>query len=151
MALPISEQISENVAQRLATITTANGYGSTITVERANMHRGSRPENNVAVIYEGDEQREEDPPAGYFQYLKPFDVLVWIMEAEDSKWPLDKRANIVRADIEKAIMSDPFWDGLASNTFLQGIRRFDPALETYGCVVSFDIQYRVLETDPYSQ
>ena len=150
MAEPISEQIAEKVLERLQTITTVNGYRYTLDVYRADMHRGLSPRDNRAIIFEGDDEAEE-PPQGHFQYRKRFAVLVFTLEPDDSMSPLDSRVNIVRADIEKAVMADPFWDDLASNTFLGGARRFDPTEETYGCVVDFDIQYQVLDSDPYSQ
>lgn len=147
--LPISEQIVEEVIDRLERITTDNDYQFDLTVERADQLQGSVPDHRKLVLAEGDDV-EEEGPQGRMQYRKQFAAAIYLLHPENGH-NVDKLLNIIRADIEKELMRDPFFDGLALNVFLRGLRRFEPTSEFYGGAIDFDVQYRVSETDPYNE
>jgi hypothetical protein len=147
---PIAETLALKVLQRIQSVRRSNGFSVDLKAERYTNKRENQPQDDTAVVFEGDDSVIDDRASGFMEYHKPFFVKYFALESEDSAVSIDRRCNFARADIEKAVMSDVFWDGYALNTYLRGAQRFEPG-PAYGVVVQFDIHYRVREDDPYSQ
>ena len=159
MADTIGEQISQLVKTRLDGVTTGGGYNNTLTVTRAtsaDLKDGPKYTNNRAVIIEGDEDITEGTQAQTTEErTKPYQVDLYKVIATNDSTPVDQALNNVAGDVERAIVSDRFWndgnDDLAMNTFLDGSERFEPVDgSAFGIRVFFRIQYRTSETTPFS-
>lgn len=149
----IREQILQNIEQKLAIITQANGYE--ITVGSVN-RRQDLPGQNVNMpsvsIVEGEEVKEEQR-SNQWEFLKlPIAIRVFDHYGNDDK---SVHVNKIIGAIKKAMMSDMTCGGLASTTRYQST---SPIFDfngdggfTVGVALVFDVTYFCKLDDPYAQ
>jgi hypothetical protein len=151
MALPIVEQIAENVELTLRGIRLVNGYQHDVEVER-HKRDGNRIRDKLLVIYQDDPPKQDDTPQDSITWMQPFMVLCWAVESENSTNSIDRRLNLLAADVEKIMLADHNRGGLALDTITRA-RHYITDTESAGegILVHFDVQYRVERTDPYTR
>lgn len=154
MATAIRESIALAIATQLATITVANGYEVTVVdVVRPTRMSDFSPRNLRLLLLQGQRQRDQEidyqgnPPA--IGWRQRFEVVAFVLLSDSSATAFEATLNQVISDIEKAVMADPTWGGLAVNTTLEGEDPIDLDGPASGSIVSFTVQYRVSETSPY--
>lgn len=149
---PIVEQITQNVLDTLANVTTDEGYNYTIHVER---EKKTAPQTNHlnGTLYQLDPQPGEPQPNMLKAWVIPYAVELFIVIPEDeadTAFP-SQIANRVVADMSKELMKDIYRGGLAYNTEItpwQGFTNLDNSV--HGIQFNFEVTYRTLEVDPYT-
>lgn len=152
-AYPIAELVTRNVVATLQAVTTWDGEGAApLVVERYNT-RGNAPGDLKTIVSVGadEESDDADTPAGFKQWRRPYDIFVHLIEPEDSEVPYDQLVDVVRADIEKALMADVTRGGYAVNTEIRAPQFIPNETDISGIVVRCEILYRTKEDDPYQR
>lgn len=150
MPLPILEQIAENVEATLRGIRLAAGYNTDALVERRLRH-GNKIRDNLLVIHQDDPPKQDGPPQQAMEWLQPFQIMCYCIESEDSTIPIDRRLNLIEADVEKAMMVDYTRGGLAVDTIPRVKAYFtDTDTGAEGIIYQFDVQYRTAYGDPFT-
>jgi len=149
--LPISEQLDNAVENAIKTVSVANGCAYTLIVQRP-LRPEPTPVDLLAVVYVDDDalQGEEDTPLGYATWRRPYVVLCYGVGSETNNTPYQKKLNIIRADVERAVMADVTQGGLAQNTFVQQPAILQSANEPPAVAVCFQIEYRTRYENPYA-
>lgn len=160
---PICELITQDVLAAVARVTVGNGYHFTLTVQRW-QRPPVAPGAFVCVLDEaGDTEPGPRPPftsgmgpgdAPYKtqEWMRRYNVLVYVFDSDlEPTAPYDQFVNVLRADVEKAVLSDRQRGGLAIDTFPRGDGAFADANDVGGVAVMFDVLYRTDEADPYTQ
>jgi hypothetical protein len=157
MSEPVIELIVQDVVDRIAEITTANGYHQTLVARRpirGNLEGLENPENGVVLVIQGDPEENEDisvegnPKAkGWTQpiYLQCFVIAAH----DDTTTPLDKLVNRVEADVVKKLLADRTRGGHAIDTIPRASDRYTDGPQATGVLMQFDVIYRTDEDDPY--
>ena len=155
--LSIKEQITAAVATALEAITVANGYqidvGEVVRPRRTG--ENFAPESyGIAVIQDAAERAEiydeqSNPPIIAWRLAIACDCVLRLSEASDV--PMDKALNQFEAAVQKCLMAEQTFGGLAILTDL-GPTHYPPAgggIE--GVTVWIYVTYRVSDDDPYEQ
>jgi hypothetical protein len=149
----VEETISLKVLERLESIRTSKGYRHDAKARRLDSSDMVEPtfEDRLILLLEGDKSPDGERPQGGEQWTKRYAAVCYIRVSENADTPLDQRATLIAADVEKAVCEDRFWDNYASNTFLDGTERAMALAEDfYTVVVNFTVQFRHVEDDPYT-
>lgn len=98
---------------------------------------------------------DEDTPLQHIGWNQPFFIDAYVVQADDSTTAIDAAVNSLRADIEKAVMQDPYRQvsgtRYAVDTYIRDPQRFvtdNGAAE--GITIQIDVHYRTLYTNPYT-
>jgi hypothetical protein len=150
---PIAELITQDVLAALKQVSKVGGYSVTLKPERFKKGGLNSDSDVTAILSFHDDQAasDADTPLNYTAWLRPYWVLVYIYESDESDTPYDQRVDCVIADIGKAVMQDVTRGGHAQNTWMREPVRFDDPNDSTGVICNFDVLYRHLEDDPYSQ
>ena len=163
MADSILEKIALAIKARLEAITVTPG-SCAITVSA--VYRPTRagvpaaPADWSITLEQGSAAPLDVRSNTHLFWEQGFTLGLNLRPANDSADPVDTLVNKFRAEVEKAVMSDPQWtvlgDELALNTFLGGCDRFGgqgihspPGYD--GIELKIAVQYKTLERDPYSK
>jgi len=156
--LPIVENIAIELADRIATVTLANGYNSIVTdVERPARYGGWSPANGKVVLLQLDpELNDEYSSQGYPRAVaidQPFALLCYVKTPDDDTTPIDTLINIFAADVIKAV-TQPLaswhgFDGNAINARWEAPQRFEPDGTYDGVTLVLIVTYRTSENNPY--
>jgi hypothetical protein len=150
MSVPIIEYIAADVLATVQLVTTGNGYNYDLTAERHKRSGDKRQHLNAVIV---QEDPKELSPKVYFtkEWELPFGIGVFIIPDEADTTPIDNYCNVIRSDIEKALMVDRFRGGYALDT---QIRASHSVIEEGGetiIVINVDVNYRTNELNPYQQ
>lgn len=153
MSLSILEQIAANVASTIAGVTTSNGYTHDLTTYRPSKAIQTVKDYTAYVTLAAvDRDDTKFTPYQHAQWLAHFEVLIGTMPQEGDTTAIGTYQNSIRADVEKALMVDPFRNGLALDTLLMGGETLDQDNGGFdGLLIRFDVRFRTLIADPYSQ
>lgn len=156
---PVVERIAQALATRLETVTTANGYQVQLADVVRPFRRGDYvPQNNLCVL---EQLSPFDPPDGEYNmgneparvWVQPFLITLYVQPDETDTTPVDTRVNLIRSEVERAVMGDDLtWGNLALGwTHLAGADYIDSADGSYsGVQITLEITYRVPESDPFT-
>lgn len=155
MADSIREQIIKKVKAQLATITVANGYKNTIaSVQRFKQTGQVTKDVPYLIIHEGPDEPEDGPVAGAGSLTtRKLEISVEVGmrhdEAADAR-SSEEIVNTLREDLERALMANRTWDGLARDT---APLRHGPIIGLEGqpdltCYAETTLTYRHRATDP---
>lgn len=145
--LPVVELIAQNVLATVQGITTAAGFNYNLTAAR-HKRTGDKREHLHAIIIQNDPEDVTKTP-NVKEWHQVFRVGVYIMPAEADPTPIDTYVNLVRADIEKALMADRYRGNNAINTkILDPNTEEDDDSVTTLVVIHAEIYYRTAEIDP---
>ena len=148
---PIVEQIAQAIEARLKTITTDNGYQFTVAgVARPTREGGYKPRDKLLVLQQENPEEADDQPAMYRQWWQPWRIDLYVKPPDKSITPIDQTVNIYRAEVEKALLTDRTFGGLALDARIRpqiDWETVDGAFE--GTSIMLAVLYRHLETDPY--
>lgn len=107
---PVYELLSQNIVTVLKQLVTTPGTGGTrlSAVERWKLKPANVPANLKAVLYGGDDeiQPDDETPIDDNAWRRPYSVLVYVFDNEQSTTPYEQRVNIVRADVETIMLSE---------------------------------------------
>jgi len=160
MAKPIVEQIAAAVKTKLATISKANGYETDVVevVRPTRLGGGTtkwlQPRDKLIVLIQDDPQEAEvTQNQARKTWIQPFGAMCFVRPSDASTTPVDTIINAFRADVEKAVMTDRNWSGLAIDTEVWAPEGFidEKNIAFEGVTVAFAIKYRTLYEDPYQQ
>ena len=161
MADTILEQIADLIKAQLETVTTGNGY----QIDVASVYRPATiagiNRNPPGIGYQiqftwGDPARNEDHDVLFggdrlIGWNQPAILELQYRPSKDETVPMQKRLAVFQGEVSKAMFVDPQWSNLALDT--QTLDWSD-ALDVQGYVsrvTPFQIQFRHLEGNPYSQ
>ena len=161
--LPIAEQIDLSMLAAIQSISTGNGYQINFSsVVRWNDANVPTPADMQAIVYlEGDtvladnDTPMDQTPIGDQQFERNYSVRVYILKPPGGSPALPTWRNIVRAEIERAVLADrqravPSGIQYAQDTYDRG---WDLAQDAAGLdliLVYFTCRYRFLENNPYA-
>jgi len=161
MADTILEQIADLIQAQLQTVTTGNGY----QIDVAEVYRPATiagiNRTNPGIGYQiqftwGDPERNPDHDALFgttrlIGWNQPAILELQYRPSKDETVPMQKKLAIFQGDVTQAMFVDPQWSNLVLDT--QTLDWSD-ALDVQGYVsrvTPFQIQFRHIEGDPYSQ
>jgi hypothetical protein len=159
MALSVVEQIALKVKERLQTVSSANGYETTVagTVVRPTKVWEGSPLDYQVVMAQGQMVRNEDlsypanPPV--VAYDLPFTVVGELRPSQDNTAPIESLCNEFAADVHKAICTPVAswhnWDGLAINTTIESWENTNSE-EAAAFKLEFTVTFRTAENDPFT-
>jgi len=144
----ILEQIAKAVTAKLEDLVTA---GTAADVQRP-LRPGipDRLQHTSLVLYQ-DDPTEDQSPHRFKQWIQPFIIECYIRPSDDSTTPVEETINNLRAEVEKKLLEDPSFGGLAVDTRIRAPRLFQLDEGFEGIAVRADVIYRTIETDPFSQ
>jgi len=150
--LPILERIADAVAQQLESVTAANGYNSTVSdVVRPNRAGPVTEADALVVMSLADPEPVDEAVAGYAEWRAVFLIDLYAIASDTATAAIDTTINIFRADVERALLADPTWDGHAIDSEIESPTDWmaeDGSVE--GVTVRLAVNYRTPETDPFS-
>ncbi len=156
MAYPIVEQIAQAMKLRLETIKKNAGYENDVNrvIRPRRTSEGNRPEPLDIWILQNDWERDEDNdlagnPAG-IGWAIPFSLDCVIRQPEASELPMDQVINAFIADVQRALMEDITWGGLATDTRLGTVEFASSESGFEGVTVWVDVHIRVEENNPFN-
>jgi len=148
MADSILEQIAQNIATTVAGVT---GIGTVTRVTQRNTYAVT---DKAAVIEQDAAEAPEYVTGGpaMVQWLQPFSVHLFRVVSETATTPIDQIFNSIVADVQKALAADGTRGALAHDTRLGAVEYYtDESAAIAEAVVQIVVEYRVSETDPYTQ
>lgn len=156
---PISESIDLNMVQTITGITVANSFQVTLSpVVRYASGDPPAPADMLAVVESDDDRpaHDADTPRdetaiGHVQWYRPYFVTVYLAKLPNNTTPYPAWRNLVRAEVEKAVLRDRGRGGIAGvvDTYARGMRSFNDANDGRGIIVVFEVGYRTDDDDPY--
>jgi len=155
MSLAIVEQISAAIETRLETITTDNGYSLSVSeVVRPTRIGGVSPKDKQIVLRQGNWKPpgEQESASNSTTKVQIYYVTCWVRSSDKATTAVDTEINQLAADVEKALMSDDTFGGLAIMSDLTGgiaLESDDGQCE--GITLLLEVQYRCRWGDPYTQ
>jgi hypothetical protein len=151
MPVPIVEKITRDIADTIAGVRMAAGYNNDLVVERFD-RTGNPPRKNLIVIYQRSPTLAESQTDNHRTWDQPYTAVCYVLKDEDRVTPIDHDINLVRSDVEKALLVDHTRGGLAFDTIIENPDLFDSDDGAFtGINFNFTVRYRTLFTDPYSQ
>ena len=113
------------------------------------------------IIHVGDDQEDPDDvtPLGMKQWRRTYAIQIYIIKTVDELkvTRFETWKNVVRADVEKALMVDvnrgtlPNGNGVAQNTEIGAPITFEDANDAQGIFVTVTVTYSTNELDSYSE
>ncbi|HUU30781.1 MAG TPA: hypothetical protein VMY69_01620 [Phycisphaerae bacterium] len=163
MAEPLIEQIVEEIAARVNEITKDAGFQYDLAAARPTRHQvvdiaeGTfvAPKDGTVIIIQDDpDLAEGEELAGSpakLEWILPVHLMVFAIESDKSKIPIDRRLNRMRSDVEKKLREDPTRGGLAVDTRIRSPYAFPQNAQQTGVVCVVHVHFRTSEDDPYTQ
>jgi len=152
MSIPIVEQIAASIAVDIAAITTANEYNQDLTAVRPKKVDFETAWDDLTVLISQDTAvKDGEMTNNCQQWRQTFFATAIVIDSDKAETSIDTRLNQVAADIQKKLMVDEYRGGLATDTIIMGAVGFDDGAGFTGINVVFDVQYRTLINDPYTQ
>ena len=156
MAYPIIELIARNIEETLRGVQTEGAYNNRLKVQRYNRH-GNTIEDSAAIIIQDEPDLVDDGAAtGTMEWNQPFAIVLYAAQSEavDETMSIDQRLNLMRSDVEKALVANHTSrtrGGYAMDTRLQAPNRGDTENGLDAVIVNVTVNYRTDTTDPYTQ
>lgn len=154
MSTPIVELITVDLVDAIDNITVANGYNQTLIVKRpVSADEQIAPQDNLAVIREDNPIKMEpsDTSSNYIMWEVLYQVDLYAAITENDTTALMTRLHKMRADVEKAVMIDPYRGEKAIDTRIENPEYWVDRPGIVGVTVSIMVQFRTLISDPYTQ
>lgn len=146
--MPVIEIIAKDILATVAGVRQAAGYAYDLTAQRRSRGGDKRVHLNAIIV-------QEDPvlAAGKVyntnEWFQPFEVGVFIIPPENDPMPIDACVNVIRSDVERAVMVDRYRGGNALDTVIKAPRiTSEEGLEGIIVVISVEVNYRTSELDP---
>lgn len=150
MSFPIKELITRNVEETLKSIQTANDYAYDLDVKRYVGVKKYVPQHLRCVIYQDGEERVEQDVHNKDGRELRIAVDVFIMPAAIDDTPVDTYANIIEADMVKALYATYRRGDMAIDTHVEPADPFTEFGEADGFTLLIRIRYRTAYGDPYT-
>lgn len=155
MSDPIVEKIADNIADKLAEITVANGFSQTLDpiVRPRQPDFGNTTWADLTVLVVQDDTETVKSETGLtFKVLK-FKIVAIVQDGDNGTDPIDIRKNQVAADIEKKLMED-IRRGLAANCWGTEVGPVEPfndsAGKSSGVIVNVEVRIAHVMGNPYA-
>ena len=150
MTEPIIEQIAQAVLAQITPLVTA---GTLSAVERPlRIGLPDSPGNASAYLYQDDPDEAEEQEYGFKTWLVTFAVALYARPSDTSTTPVDTVLNRLRAAVEKQLLLDLRFGGLAMDSRVRPPVGFSAGDGAYdGVFVNLEVLFRTLENDPYNQ
>ncbi len=148
--LPVIELIAQNVLTTVQGIKTAAGFNYDLTAQR-HSKKGDRVRHlNGIILQEARREVTDKKVYNTNEWWLPFGIGFYVIPAEDDLTPIDTYANLIMADVEKAIMTDRYRGNNAISTkVLPEALIVEGGLEYDLVVINVEVHYRTSEVDPY--
>src|SRR5258706_9926549 len=105
MSYPIKELITQNIEATLGAIKVANGYSYNLNVQRYVAVQKYIPEHLMCLIYQDGEERVEQEQNTKDGRELRIAVDVFIQQGPDDTTPDDQYANIIEAEMTRALLA----------------------------------------------
>ncbi len=156
MAYPVVELVAQAMKAQLETIKISNGYENDVNrvVRPRRTSEGNKPQPLDIWMLQDDPERDEDNdlagnPAG-IGWITPYALDCVIRQSEKSNLPMDQVINSFVADVQKALMVDITWGGLATDTRLRAPEFASSESVFEGVTVWVEVLIRVEENNPFN-
>lgn len=152
MADTILEQIAQKIKTELLELKTA---GTVVDVVRP-VRYGRAPSfvHTLLILEQGAERIDEEvtnPSYGLLYRVQRFRVICCVSLDETSTDAVDGHINNLVGNVQKKLMENRTWDGLASDTIILPVTPFPSSATIDGAWVDVDVHYRVAENNPFAQ
>lgn len=151
---PLFEQITQNIVTSLAEIPNVGGCGEFLIIQRPD-RRGNKVQDGLVVIHLDNPIKEEplsQTAEGRIDWILPYVLEAYVVDSEGSSRPPDQRIVTIWADIYKALLADPFRNGLAIDTVpIAPVWMDDEQGRWQGVLANFDVRCRTMYDDPYTR
>lgn len=148
----VRERIIENIVSTLQGITVANGYHvDIVSVQRQEPGGAVRKSTPFILVQEGGEEAKDGPNP---MSTKMLDIVVTAVTSRDEDYsaPLDETLNVLRGDVETALMQDRTRGNLAVLTSPVGSMPAEyhdkGGVASPGVAILFSVTYRHHYQDP---
>lgn len=158
-AQSILELCADDVCQRVANLTKANGYSFDVAeVVRPRQSGGLSVGHLTAVITQGPPDPDQgNAPGNREQWIQPFDIEIIVSLPDDDTTSIDKFANVISADLMKALFRsssapstvDYSLGGLATRLEIAGAENIERDGALGGVRLTLEVTYRHAIDDPY--
>ena len=148
LPVPVIELIAQDVLATLAGVTVENGFNYTLSAQR-HSKAGDKRAHLSAVIVQEDPVEEPLKVYNTLEWRLVFSIGVFVIPSETDATAIDTYCNLIRSDVEKAMMVDRYRGGNALDTLIRAPRTgVEEGLE-YDCIaIQVEVNYRTAETDP---
>ena len=143
MADCILEQIAKKILVALQSIQAA---GDPAVVRQRRWGIPDPPKHRQIVLFQREQPERADEPTEAIEWSVEFAALIVISPSESDTTDVMEYANNRAADVQKALMANYQWDGLAINTQIEPYEYHE-----LGIIVPFRVTYRTQYDDPYKQ
>ena len=152
MANTILEQIAQKIKTELLELKTAGTVADVIRPVRY----GKAPSfvHNLLILEQGPERVDEEvtnPSFGLLYRVQRFRVICCVSLAETSSDAVDTHINNMVGNVQKKLLENRTWTGLAADTILLPVVLFPSSATIDGAWVDVDVHYRVAENNPFAQ
>lgn len=150
---PIIEQITQDIETWLKKVQPANGYSTTLTVERRK-RGGNAPKSGqtLAVLNQGQPRRLREDSHDTMGWEQPYSIDIYVDPDESRETPVDADINVARSAAEHVLTNDitsRTRGGLAFNTTVVPAVLFSEG-KNDGVQVRIMVQYYTAFNDPYT-
>ena len=151
--LPLVERIALHLLAVANTIKKAGGYSFDAVATRS-VGIPAAPEDGSLQLFQMESRLDQDPAiprATHIGWLQEFVFACYVRMSENDPTPIEAKLNMVRSDVERAVMSNPRLGGLLSKDvipqppLLDGDQAGDGVICLY---VWFVVPYLVKKNDP---
>jgi len=143
----VLERIAQQIAAKLGELVTSEAAA---VVERPKSTGVTASPQHLGLVLFQDDPSEDEPTYGMKRWIQPFSVYAYIRPSDSDTTPIEQLANNFRAEIEKKLLEDVTFGGLALDARIQAPRGFVQTDGFEGVEINFDVHYRTLETNPFS-
>ncbi|HEV7299701.1 MAG TPA: hypothetical protein VGN72_10080 [Tepidisphaeraceae bacterium] len=151
--LPVVERIAIRLLDAAQSIKKADGYSFDAVASRV-VSVPSSPADGSIQLFQLDSQIDDDPAiprATHIGWRQPFVFACYARMSQQDPTPIESKLNMMRSDVERAVMSNPRLGGLLSKDVVPQppLTDGDQAGDGIICLyVWFIVPYLVKKTDP---
>lgn len=149
-AEPAAERITLALVDRLKTIKGVSGYWQDVTVFRTSPAEAP-PITHARIEVVLESEQKEDAPYSIEQIRATHWLICDVVASEKNPVAIDALLHRIKADVKKAVQSEPTLGGLAIDCVSGDAVVLDSDLGSHAgrVVVVVEAIYRTLEADPY--
>ena len=149
MAIPVVEQVEQELITLLSSIAVHAGDSNTLVVVRQD-EEGISPNNCWCVVERGDISESDDTPLNHDGYLQTFNLLCFAAESRASSVSPDARKSSLEADIIKKLNTNYTLNGKAHNIFWGAITPGSVG-QLPATKLAVQVLFYTAVNDPYTQ
>jgi hypothetical protein len=154
MADPVVESIAVDIETKVNEIVTPEfNYGlKAVRPTRTQFKTNAWNDLDVLIVQLDESDRKDRVGSfGIEEVKQPFALLAITRQSDNAETSIDKKNNLVAADIEKKLMEDITRNDFAFSTDVIGKATIDESEKFSGIMLVIEVDYYVKKGDPYTK